>query len=305
LIISRPVFRSSFVRATSQSWVNQTIRNLQRLYRTVIDVFQVCLRFPVYRSVLKTKRLKGDWVVGKLDQISNFFISVKITGKMGEVSQSVFTPIIRAQEACFRLPTRRCVSKPHRFRCDGGRKSKPNFALMTPCKNRGGAGEMSESFFSWQTLNPRHPTHPAGLSGRESGWQRSAGVKHETSRLSSGGLITRLYIRIFFGQKTDWLNRVRCCCNPTIECLFSRGKHLRPVGVISDYSFTRIDCLTVIQSFASVHYYWPTVFFLCANNNTSAKCTTRRGGIAAPIIHTRPTKGSATYSASIAICKMC
>ena len=180
---------------------------------------------------------------------------------MGEVSQSVFTPIIRAQEACFRLPTRRCVSKPHRFRCDGGRKSKPNFALMTPCKNRGGAGEMSESFFSWQTLNPRHPTHPAGLSGRESGWQRSAGVKHETSRLSSGGLITRLYIRIFFGQKTDWLNRVRCCCNPTIECLFSRGKHLRPVGVISDYSFTRIDCLTVIQSFASVHYYWPTAFF--------------------------------------------
>jgi len=75
-------------------------------------------------------------------------------------------------------------------------------------------------------------------------------MKHVTSRLSTCGLITWPISAYCFRQKTDWLNRVRCCCNPTNECWFSRGKHLRPVGVISGYSFARIDCVTVIQSFA-------------------------------------------------------
>jgi len=81
------------------------------------------------------------------------------------MSESVFTPIIFACSARFRIFRFICVSKSTHFRetkVHCGRKSRPNFALFDPCKIRGGSGEISE----WMFLQFGRETNDILVTGR-------------------------------------------------------------------------------------------------------------------------------------------
>jgi len=135
----------------SQSWANRFIPNFRTseghhwLYTSLQKASDVLLRFETTAS-----------------QMQNFALfnpCVKIRGRVGQISKSVFRAIIYAPETCFRFPICCSVSKLEPVKGDWFWESRPNFALFDPppVKIRGG-GRFAKCFrlTLWRHLGTNH-----------------------------------------------------------------------------------------------------------------------------------------------------